>query len=97
MSIQPALFDVTVYRGTTLDIICEVDGLDLTGADASTECALPLACSVDAMAGTIRLRLTPSQTASAAAGEYPYELYVMIGADVHMLMMGRITISDGVV
>lgn len=95
MAVTPTLYDLTVYRGTTMDLTIEVDGLVLDGATASVECGLPIAATV--VGGTVRLRLTPTQTASAQPGDYGYEAYVHLpGGDIHMLLMGRITVSDGV-
>jgi hypothetical protein len=99
MSVQPGVFDLIVYRGTTMEVLADVEGLDLTGATASVECELPVSAQVitGPDLNQLRLRLTPSQTASAQPGRYPYEAYVTIGSDIHMLLMGHITISEGVI
>jgi hypothetical protein len=99
MSVQPGIFDLTVYRGTTMEVLADVEGLDLTGATASVECDLPVSAQVitGPDVNRLRLRLTPSQTATAQPGRYAYEAYVTIGGDIHMLLMGHITISEGVI
>lgn len=95
MAIEPALFDMTVYRGTTLDLVADVEGLDLAGASAVVECMLPVSGSVTGQ--QLRLQMTPTQTENAAVGRYPYEAYVHLpGGVIHMLLMGHITVADGV-
>jgi hypothetical protein len=93
------MFDLVVYRGTTMEVLADVEGLDLSGATASVECELPISAQVITGPDTnqLRLRLTPSQTATARPGRYPYEAYVSVGGDIHMLLMGHITISEGVI
>lgn len=98
MAIEPAVYDLTVYRGTTMDLTADVEGLLITGGTAVVECAIPVTGSVDDDLNQLRLTLTPTQTENAQPGRYPYEAYVHLpGGVIHMLLMGHITIADGVI
>lgn len=95
MAVQPAANNFTCYQGTSFTVQVEVTGLDITGGTPVVECALPLNAARSGQ--EIQLTLSPSQTASASTGSYPYELYIHLpGGIIHMLMLGYITIADGV-
>ena len=101
----PIRYDLFVKRGEDFRQVIQIDGVDLTEAEAasqvrptpgSEELTQDITCTVDAEAGTVTMSLTAEETEVIPAGKYEYDIYLIIAGQKTFPIEGRFTVLESV-
>lgn len=107
----PGKYDIAIYQGDSFSMTVflrqkttPVSAYDLTGWTAKAQAksketsvlALDFSCAIDAVAGSITITASASDTALMASGKYFYDLQITDGSLVQTVLRGTAIVTEEV-